>query len=81
MIMIDIRDAHEYKMGHITNSINIPKDLLELVPDKYLNKKENYILYCDSGPNSQKLSTGLNKLGYHTKYLDGGYTKWLKNNL
>ena len=34
MIMIDIREAHEYKMGHITNSINIPKDLLELVPDK-----------------------------------------------
>jgi len=79
-ILIDIREAHEYKMGHIPNSINVCKDLLELVPEKYLNKKDTYILYCDSGPNSLKLSNALNKEGYHTTSLKGGYSKWLKDN-
>ena len=27
------------------------------------------------------LSNELNKLGYHTMSLSGGYSKWLKNNL
>ena len=35
-ILIDIRESYEYKMGHIENAINIPNDLLELVPEKYI---------------------------------------------
>ncbi len=80
-VLIDIREPYEYRMGHIDGSINITKDLLELVPEKYLNKVDSYILYCDSGPNSKRLSNELNKLGYHTMSLSGGYSKWLKNNL
>ena len=79
-ILIDIREQHEYRMGHIPNSINVSKDLLELVPEQYLNKNKKYILYCDTGPISINLSNELNKLGYHTTYLKGGYSAWLKNN-
>lgn len=79
-ILIDIRDKHEYRMGHIPNSINIEKDLLEIAPEKFLERNKIYILYCDSGPNSKKLSNELNKLGYHTKSLNGGYSKWIKEN-
>ncbi len=79
-VLIDIRQPHDYRMGHIPNSINITKDLLELVPEKYLNKNDSYILYCDSGPNSLKLSNELNKIGYFTTNLKGGYSKWIKEN-
>ena len=41
-IIIDIREAYEYRMGHIDNAINITKDLLELVPEKYLSKENVY---------------------------------------
>ena len=67
-------------MGHIPNSINVSKDLLELVPEKYLDKKSSYILYCELGHHSLKLSNELNKLGYHTTSLKGGYSKWVKEN-
>lgn len=79
-ILIDIRENHEYKMGHISNSLNIPKDLLELVPEKYLNKENYYILYCDLGIASLKLSKELNLKGYKTISLNGGYSNWEKTN-
>ena len=77
-ILIDIREPYEYRMGHIEGAINITKDLLELVPEKYLNKNNYYILYCDKGIFSLNLSNELNKKGYKTKSLDGGYFKYKK---
>lgn len=74
--LIDIRDRHEYRMGHLNNAINIPKDLLELSPERYLNKSNFYILYCEKGIYSKELSNKLNNKGYHTKSLDGGYAKY-----
>ncbi len=79
-IIIDIRESYEYKMGHIENAINIPKDLLELVPEKYLDKKNYYILYCDLGIASLNLSNELNLKGYNTVSLNGGYSSYKKSN-
>ena len=77
-IIIDIREPYEYRIGHLPNSINIPKELLELVPEKYLNKSDNYIIYCDLGIASLKLSNELNLKGYKTISLKGGYSSWIK---
>lgn len=79
-IIVDIREPYEYRIGHIPNSINITMDLLELVPEKYLNKNDYYILYCDLGLASLKLSNKLNSKGYNTTSLAGGYTSYEKNN-
>lgn len=76
--LIDIRENYEYRMGHIPNSINIPKELLELEPQKYLQKSKKYVLYCDRGIVSFELSKKLNLLGYNTKSLNGGYLEYLK---
>jgi len=75
-IIIDIREPYEYKMNHIEGAINITKDLLELVPEKYLSKNNLYILYCDKGIYSKELSNKLNKKGYRTISLEGGYSKY-----
>ena len=75
-IIVDIRESFEYKMSHIEGAVNIPKDLLELVPEKYLNKNNYYVLYCDKGIFSSKLSNELNKKGYKTISLSGGYSKY-----
>jgi len=79
-IIIDIRESYEYKMGHLPNAINIPKDILELVPENYLNKNNYYVIYCDKGIASAKLSKELNQKGYNTKSLNGGYEEWSKKN-
>lgn len=77
-IIIDIREPYEYRIGHIEGAINITKDLLELVPEKYLNMYDYYILYCDMGIYSLKLSKELNMKGYKTISLEGGYSKYEK---
>jgi len=80
-ILIDIRESYEYKMGHIENAINIPNDLLELVPEKYLKKNKVYYLYCDLGIRSEQLSKMLNKKGYKTFSIEGGYKAYKKSNV
>lgn len=78
-VIVDIREPYEYRIGHIPNSINIPKDLLELVPEKYLDKNNYYILYCDLGLASLKLSNELKQKGYNTTSLNGGYSEYEKS--
>lgn len=80
-ILIDIRESYEYKMGHMPNAINIPADLLELMPERYLSKDQNYYLYCGKGIKSKELSLKLNKKGYNTNSLDKGYDEWKLGNI
>lgn len=75
--IIDIRTPSEYKSGHIPNAINIEKELLLLNPHKYLNKEEKYYLYCTSGIRSEKVVKYLNKIGYNTINIPGGYHNYL----
>jgi len=75
--IIDIRDSYKYNLGHMPNAINIPyKELIDNY-SKYLNKDTKYYLYCDSGNNSRVLVNKLNKLGYKTINIDGGYNNYL----
>ena len=75
MNIIDIRDRDSYLHGHVPNSINIY--YLDLInnPSKYLNKSDKYYLYCKSGITSKNIVNKLNKMGYHTVNIDGGYNK------
>ena len=67
-------------MGHIDKSINVPMDLILLVPEKYLKKNKVYYLICDKGIYSNEVSEKLNKMGYNTHSIQGGYDKFKKNN-
>ena len=55
--------------------------LLELVPEKYLKKNKVYYLYCDLGIRSEQLSKMLNKKGYKTFSIEGGYKAYKKSNV
>lgn len=77
--LIDIRENYEYRIGHIEGAINIPKDLLELNPENYIDKNKKYILYCDRGIVSKEISDKLNSIGYNTISLNGGYIEYIKN--
>lgn len=80
-ILIDIRESYEFKMGHIKDAINIPIDLLELMPERYLLKDKIYHLYCGKGIKSKELSLKLNNKGYNTSSLDKGYDEWKLGNI
>ena len=46
----------------------------------YMNKENEYYLICDKGIYSNEVSAKLNKMGYNTHSIQGGYDKIKKNN-
>lgn len=75
--IIDIRNNYEYQYGKIPTAKNINKYLLETTPEKYLDKNKIYYIYCQSGNTSNKLVNRLNKIGYNTVNIIGGYNNYL----
>ena len=75
--IIDIRSIESYNNNHIPNAINIPFEKLIIEPNKYLNKMNNYYLYCRSGITSKKACEILLKQGYLVTNVYGGYEEWL----
>ena len=75
--IIDIRSIENYNNNHIPNAINIPFEKLIIEPYKYINKNTIYYLYCRSGVTSKKACEILNKMGYQTVNIVGGYESWI----
>ena len=75
--IIDIRDNQKYKKGHIPGAISIEAYELLFHSDKYIQKGKTYYLYCDSGIRSRRISEELNRRGYSTVNIKGGYHNYL----
>lgn len=75
--IIDIRTVENYNNNHMPGAINIPYNNLLINPSKYLNKNENYYIYCKHGKTSSGLCRILNSLGYNTHSIIGGYEAWM----
>lgn len=75
--VIDIRSIEKYNDNHIKNAINIPYILLLKNPSKYLNKNEEYYIYCQYGKNSLKVCNILSLKGYKVYNIKEGYEGWL----
>ncbi len=74
--IIDIRDNYLYNMDSLPNAKNIPMNFLITNPDNYLNKEEEYYIYCNRGINSKKACEILNNLGYKVINLSGGFERY-----
>lgn len=78
--IIDIRPPQQMIYGKIPTSKNISPTLLINRPNAYLNKKEEYYIYCQSGSLSKQVVDILNNKGYHTVNITGGYNNYLLRN-
>lgn len=77
-IIIDIRSAYSYSLGHIRGAISVPYYNLLNNYSHYLSKYNRYYLYCDTGDQSLEITMRLNKFGYDTLSIIGGYQEYLK---
>ena len=77
-IIIDIRSAYSYSLGHIRAAISVPYYNLLNNYSHYLSKYNRYYLYCDTGEQSLEITMRLNKFGYDTLSIIGGYQEYLK---
>lgn len=75
--IIDIRSIEKYNDNHIEGARNIPMILLLKDPSKYLTFDKIYYVYCQKGINSIKVCNVLNKIGYKTVNIIGGYENWI----
>lgn len=77
-IIIDIRSAYSYSLGHIRGAISVPYYNLLNNYSHYLSKYNRYYLYCDTGEQSFEITVRLNSFGYDTVNIVGGYQEYLK---
>lgn len=75
--IVDVREPHEFKSGHIKNAINIPLGRVPFVAQKELSKDDNIVVVCLSGGRSRVAAMKLKKQGFNNLYnLVGGMSAW-----
>jgi rhodanese-related sulfurtransferase len=70
--LIDVRERHEFKAGHVPNAKNMPLSELLSDPEKYLSKDREYHVICHSGSRSSMTCRKLSSLGYKVVNVAGG---------
>ncbi|SES13443.1 rhodanese-like domain-containing protein [Salisediminibacterium halotolerans] len=75
-LIIDVREEHEFKSGHIRGSKNFPLSRLHESAAKLPNNKE-LVLICRSGNRSKSAAKKLRKQGFqHLINVQGGISSW-----
>ena len=82
-VVIDVRDAEEYKAGHITNARHIPAgELGARVKELEKVKTKPIIVVCARGNRSAAAAAQLRKLGFaEVLSLRGGIAAWQQANM
>ena len=72
-VLIDVRSAQEYRMGHIPGSRNVP---VGEVSELKMNQDTPIYVYCQSGSRSRQAVRILKKLGCSNVTNLGGINSW-----
>ena len=77
-VVLDIRDAADFKTGHITESVNIPvKDLEKRSVELNRYKDKPVIVVCKFGQTATGATKTLKGLGFERVFkLRGGLSEW-----
>ena len=81
LIILDVREEKERKIGFLSNDINIPMGQVKTKMDTLDNSK-NILVYCKSGTRSDRIADILSKNDFQkVSSLKGGFNAWLKADL
>lgn len=70
---IDVRSAEQYQETHVQGAVNIPlKELSQRIGEVIQDKNDTLYLYCNTGNQSGKAETLLQKMGYKNAVNEGG---------
>lgn len=89
IVLIDVREADEYRQGYIQGAVHASRGMLEFYADASLpyhkpefDKSKRLILYCTSGGRSALAVQTLEDMGYtNVAHIDGGFKAWQAANL
>ncbi|MCC5941829.1 MAG: hypothetical protein JJU37_09840 [Balneolaceae bacterium] len=77
-ILIDTREEHEFKNGHLPGAIHLSKGVIERDIEEHISDTDTeLILYCGGGYRSVLAGDNLQKMGYNNvKSMAGGWREW-----
>lgn len=79
MVIIDVRETHEWETGSIPNAIHLSKGTIERDIEKTIpDNQTNIIVYCSGGYRCALVADNLQKMGYsNVSSLNTGLQGWL----
>jgi rhodanese-related sulfurtransferase len=77
-LILDVREADEFKTGHIQGATHIPVgDLDGRISELETEKDQPLLIYCRAGQRSAQAAAVLKRHGFSQVYkLDGGMMAW-----
>src|SRR5437763_5257832 len=81
IVLVDVREKHEWNEGYIPGAIHVPRGFLELqVEEAVPDKSKTVVLYCAGGVRSLIAGSTLQQMGYKDVIsMSGGYGQWKGN--
>src|SRR5947199_648673 len=81
IVLVDVREKHEWNEGHIPGAIHVPRGYLELqVEEAVPEKDKTVVLYCAGGVRSLIAGVTLQQMGYQNPIsMSGGFGQWKGN--
>jgi rhodanese-related sulfurtransferase len=81
VLVIDVREPHEWASGHLPGSRHVPLGAFLRDPSSHL-EQDNVIFVCAHGMRSQTAAAAAATLGFKKLYsLTGGTVAWAHNGL
>ncbi|MCC6407768.1 MAG: YidC/Oxa1 family membrane protein insertase [Planctomycetes bacterium] len=75
--LLDVRETEEYEVGAIAGARHARFPDVLAAPERYLDKRQPVLLLCANGNRSSELAEHFAGLGYESRFLVGGYEKWV----
>jgi len=78
IVLVDVREKHEWNEGYIPGALHVPRGFLELqVEEAVPDKSKTVVLYCAGGVRSLIAGTTLQQMGYQNVIsMSGGFGTW-----
>jgi rhodanese-related sulfurtransferase len=81
ILLIDVREPDEYRQGHITGAVNIPRGMLEFKISNepaLQNLMRPIILYCKTSGRAALSAVTLKSMGFENiQSMAGGFDSWV----
>ena len=74
-VLLDVREQHEWDLGHSPLATLIPMSELQARIDE-LPTKQRLLVVCHSGQRSARVQTALTGIGYDAVNVSGGMIAW-----
>ncbi len=78
IVLVDVREKHEWNEGYIPGAIHVPRGFLELqIEEAVPDKSKTVVLYCAGGVRSLIAGVTLKQMGYENSIsMSGGFGQW-----